>query len=73
MEINLPIHKSACHQVVFNGIDAFPVDCKLLVVVFQHLYDAGSSYIAFSDTGKKTVSAEIVHSVEVKLTMYQFA
>ena len=72
VEVDLPIHQSARHEVVFYGVNAFGFHHEAVVSDVEHFDDTLYSYVAFSHSGKETVATQIVESVHVELAANQF-
>src|SRR5690606_25110576 len=67
----LPIHQPPRDEKLLDRIDALLLHDKLIVDHIKHFYDAIETDHTLGNTGKKAISAQVIHPVDIKLTGYQ--
>ena len=67
VKINLPVHKPASIEKVFDTINPFFVDHHLVLPDVEHRHDPVYSDRPFGNAGEKTVSFKIIKPVDVEL------
>jgi hypothetical protein len=71
MQVNLPVHQPARDKKLLDRIDTFLFHHQISVMHSQHFQDTVIPNHAFGHSGKKTITREVIHPVNIQLTGYK--
>ena len=71
VEVDLPVHKAARHEVVLDGVKPLGVYHEPVAADVEHFYYAVAADIAFGHAGEEAVAAQVVEAVHVELATYE--